>query len=101
VFSARSAKMPMHATINTATEDRCFLCGPCLNVKSRTTSESYGSEKLVGELVRELRFSLVHCCCWKMVAEARGQFGNPEEAERPPLKAVTRQQLKTQQTEEI
>jgi hypothetical protein len=29
-----------------------------------------------------------------------GQFGNPEEGEHPPLKAVARQQLvKTQQTE--
>jgi hypothetical protein len=40
---------------------------------------------------------LVICCCEKLVAEARGQFGNPEEGERPPLKAVTRQRLlKTQ-----
>jgi hypothetical protein len=29
----------------------------------------------------------------KLVAEERGQFGNPEERERPPLKAVTRQRL--------
>jgi hypothetical protein len=36
----------------------------------------------------------------KLVAEARGQFRNPEEGERPPLEAVTRQRLvKTQQTE--
>jgi hypothetical protein len=36
----------------------------------------------------------------KVVAEARGQFGNPEEGERPPLKAATRQRLvKTQRTE--
>jgi hypothetical protein len=34
-----------------------------------------------------------------LVAEARGQFGNPEKGERPPLEAVTRQRLvKTQQT---
>jgi hypothetical protein len=28
------------------------------------------------------------------VAEARGHFGNPEEAERPPLEAVTRRRVK-------
>jgi hypothetical protein len=34
------------------------------------------------------------------VAEARGQFGNPEEGERPSLEAVTRARLmNTQQTE--
>jgi hypothetical protein len=30
VFSARSAPMAAHATIDTATEERCFLFGPCL-----------------------------------------------------------------------
>jgi hypothetical protein len=36
----------------------------------------------------------------KPVVEARGQFGNPEEGERPPFEAVTRQRLvKTQHTE--
>jgi hypothetical protein len=42
---------------------------------------------------------LVSCCCKKLVAEARGQCGNPEEGERPPLEAVTRRPVKTQQTE--
>jgi hypothetical protein len=38
--------------------------------------------------------------CQKLVAEARGQFGNPEEVERPPLEAVIRQRLvKAQKTE--
>jgi hypothetical protein len=43
--------------------------------------------------------------CWgsvvvkKLIAEARGQFGNPEEGERPPLKAVTRKLVKIQQDE--
>jgi hypothetical protein len=41
----------------------------------------------------------VSCCCEKLVAEARGQFGNPEEEERPPLEAVTRKLVKTQQAE--
>jgi hypothetical protein len=31
------------------------------------------------------------CCCEKLVAEARGQFGNPEEGERPSLEAATKQ----------
>jgi hypothetical protein len=45
---------------------------------------------------------LVSCCCEKLVAEARGQFGNLEEGERPMLEAVTNQRLvKTQQPEEI
>jgi hypothetical protein len=36
----------------------------------------------------------------KLIAEARGHFGNPEEGERPPLEAATRKRLVTiQQTE--
>jgi hypothetical protein len=42
---------------------------------------------------------LVSCCCGKPVAEAREQFGNPEEGKRLPLEAVTRKLVKTQQTE--
>jgi hypothetical protein len=42
---------------------------------------------------------LVSCCCEKLLAEARGQFENPEEGERPPLEAVTSKLVKTQQTE--
>jgi hypothetical protein len=41
----------------------------------------------------------VSCCCEKLVAEAGGQFGNPEEGERPQLEAVTRKLVKTQQAE--
>jgi hypothetical protein len=42
----------------------------------------------------------VSCFCEKLVAEARGQFGNPEEGELPPLEAAIEQRLvKTQQTE--
>jgi hypothetical protein len=33
----------------------------------------------------------VNCCCEKLVAEAGGQFGNPEERESPPLEAATKQ----------
>jgi hypothetical protein len=36
--------------------------------------------------------------CQKLVGEEREQFGNPEEGERPPLEAVTRE-MKTQQAE--
>jgi hypothetical protein len=42
---------------------------------------------------------VVRCCCEKLVAEARGQFGNPEAGERPPLDAVTRTLMKTQQAQ--
>jgi hypothetical protein len=34
------------------------------------------------------------CYSW-----GQGQFGNPEEGEHPPLEAVTRRQVKTQQAE--
>jgi hypothetical protein len=35
----------------------------------------------------------------KLVAEARGQFGNPEEGKRPPFEAATKQRLvKTEKT---
>jgi hypothetical protein len=43
-----------------------------------------------------LRFSR----CEKLVAEARGYFGNPEQTELPPLEAATRRLVKTQQAEE-
>jgi hypothetical protein len=47
---------------------------------------------LVGELVREL---LLFSCCELLLLEAgswgRGQFGNPEEGERPPLETPTKQ----------
>jgi hypothetical protein len=33
------------------------------------------------------------------VADARGQFGNPEKGERLPLEAFTRRLVKTQKTE--
>jgi hypothetical protein len=35
------------------------------------------------------------------VAEARGRFWNPEEGERPPLEAVSRRLVNTQQPEEV
>jgi hypothetical protein len=62
VFSARSTPMADHATTDKATVQRCFLYGPCLDVISRTISESacsavHGSEEFVGESVRELQFS--------------------------------------------
>jgi hypothetical protein len=39
VFSARSAPIAAHATMDTVTEERCVLCGPCQDVISRTVSE--------------------------------------------------------------
>jgi hypothetical protein len=63
VFSARSAPMAAHATINTATGERCFLCGPCIHVISRqilvysTVVCSAGKWRVVSsELTRESRF---------------------------------------------
>jgi hypothetical protein len=35
--------------------------------------------------------NLVSYCCQKLVAEPRRQFGKPEEGERPPLEAATKQ----------
>jgi hypothetical protein len=52
-----------------------------------------GSEELVGEQSENWGSVVVSCCCEKLVAEARGKFGNPEKEERPPLKAATRQRL--------
>jgi hypothetical protein len=73
VFSERSVPMAAHATMDTATEERCFLWGPCLHVKSRKISGA-SSVKL-----EDCCSSVdVSCCCVKLVAEARGQFGNPE-----------------------
>jgi hypothetical protein len=76
VFSVRSLPMAAQATMQyvvpplsnncTATDKRCFLCGPCRKVISRQLVRSKSvsgvrvSEELVGELVRGLlRFS---CC---------------------------------------
>jgi hypothetical protein len=48
----------------------------------------------VSESVRELlRSSLVRCCFEKQIAEARGQIVKPQEEERSPLEAATRQRF--------
>jgi hypothetical protein len=39
VFSARSAPMAAHETKDIAIEERYFLCGPCLDIISRTVSK--------------------------------------------------------------
>jgi hypothetical protein len=39
VFSARFASLAAHATMDTVTEERCSLCGPCLAIISRTILE--------------------------------------------------------------
>jgi hypothetical protein len=49
------------------------------------------SKELVGELEGCCGSVVVSCCCEKLVAEAGEQFGNPEEGERPPLEAATKQ----------
>jgi hypothetical protein len=70
---------------------------------SEKFSQSEGWSELVGELVSELEDCcssvLVSRCCEKLVADAQGQFRNPEEGERPPLETVTRRLVKTQQAE--
>jgi hypothetical protein len=38
VFSAQSAPIAAQDTMDTSTEQRCFLCGPCLDV-IKTISE--------------------------------------------------------------
>jgi hypothetical protein len=48
-----------------------------------------GLERILLELEDCCGLVLVSCCCEKLVAEAREHFGNPEERERPPLKAAT------------
>jgi hypothetical protein len=42
---------------------------------------------------------LVSCYCYKLVAEAWGQFRNQEEGEHLPLEAVARKLVKTEQAE--
>jgi hypothetical protein len=57
---------------------------------------------LVGKLVREIttRVQLqAAVAVEKLVAEAGDRFGNPEEGEHPPLEAITRRLVKTQQAE--
>jgi hypothetical protein len=54
--------------------------------------------RVVGESVG-VSSVVVSSRCEKLVAEARGQFGNPEEGERPPLEAVTRKLATTRQAE--
>jgi hypothetical protein len=61
-FSVRSAPMGANATMDTATDERCFVCGPCLDVITSSISECnaeftsvqmsevHEGEELVGEL---------------------------------------------------
>jgi hypothetical protein len=49
-------------------------------------------EGQVNELVRELlRFSYCELLLLEAGSSGRGQFGNPEEGERPPLEAAAKQ----------
>jgi hypothetical protein len=61
--------------------------------------ESVGSWVSESELQDCWGSDIVSCCCEKLVAEARGPLANPEEGERPPLEAVTRRRMRTQQAE--
>jgi hypothetical protein len=56
VSSGRYTPMAEHATIGTATEEQCFLCGRCLNVVSRTIS---GANAVQGREVKSWSVSLL------------------------------------------
>jgi hypothetical protein len=82
----------------------CFLCSPCRDIISSTSSESKFQFSLetavrkVGDwfkIIVGLGVSYYRAA----VAEAPWQFGNPEEGKRPPLEAVTRELVKTQQVD--
>jgi hypothetical protein len=84
--------MPPLSNNYTATEEHCFLRGPCRDVISRTGVS--GVSELVGEWVRELlRFSRCELLLWEAGSWVQGQSGNPEERECPPLEAATKQRL--------
>jgi hypothetical protein len=58
--------------------------------------ELIGAESIgewIGELDDRWGSFVVSCCCETLVAEARVYFGNPEEEDRPPLEAATKQRL--------
>jgi hypothetical protein len=60
--------------------------------KVRITSLERSRERVFRQADGQLRSE-------KLVAEARGQFANPEEGERPPLGDATKQRLmKTEKT---
>jgi hypothetical protein len=71
----------------------------CEMAASLGASEWSEVSLLVSELDDCCGSVVVSCCCEKLVAEARGQFGNPEEGERSALEAVTRKLVKTQEAE--
>jgi hypothetical protein len=55
VFSALSSPMAVHARMDTATEEPCFLYGPCRDVVCRAVRASVVEwSELFGELVRGL-----------------------------------------------
>jgi hypothetical protein len=78
VFSVRSSPMAAHATVDTATDERCFLCGLCQDVICRAVGVSVVEwSELVGELVRGLlRFSPCELLLLEAGSWGRGQFGN-------------------------
>jgi hypothetical protein len=63
VFSARPSPMDAHARMNTATEERCFLCGPRLDVISSIIigASAIQLSEVVGWWVNELEN------CWGSV----------------------------------
>jgi hypothetical protein len=75
VFSAWSAPMAAHATIDSATGEPCFLCVLWRDLISWTVVVEWS--EAVGEWVTGLLcFSPCELLLLELVAEARGRFGN-------------------------
>jgi hypothetical protein len=80
----------------TATKDRCFLCGPCRDAISGTVSEEWVQS--VTEVDEQsvwgvLKFSRCVLLLLEAGSRGRGDFGSREEGERSPLEAATKQRL--------
>jgi hypothetical protein len=69
----------------------CYLVAEAQRAVNITGSLDFVHRLLffrVTELEDRYGSVLVSCCCEKLVSEARGQIGNPEEGERPLLKPL-------------
>jgi hypothetical protein len=76
VFSASFAQIAEHATMDTPTEERCFLCGPCLDVISSTIIESQCSSVEWSEVKSWLVSELENCSCLcKLLLWVAGSWG--------------------------
>jgi hypothetical protein len=62
-----------------------------VKIGARQLIESVEWSEMVNELNKRWGSVVVSCCFEKLVAEARVQFEKPEEMERQPLEAATKQ----------